>query len=925
MPLNDKMKKHYLSILILFVAVALPLFAGEPETLSKQLYSLRYELQRDYRQMSVTKVKMTNKYEEQHQKMVDIIRQCNALSLRLYSQKQEYTLDLCFALERVRDEYVDFNKDRTPYDRIVSNLDIEIDRYARLIEALRRLPPERTYIRNLPDSLAYHNDTLNLHLRLNSDNRIDLAEEAKDLDRNEALVFVLDKEGERNRDTCLYYATELLKMYAESREIVVSDSVHYQETYLRLKESYDYACNYYKLLQTRVFVEGQTPWPVILSSPKYFWSEAVEDMKNKYDLFSKIDSDTLSEVGPPPFLDTLPSHMLTMDTMQHGDTLNVSAAATGTLVDSSMKPTDKDDLFDSSWDHSYVLLYVFAVMVVGLLLCFLLAWVVLFPVFRFVKPLRNSVSKEQRRGIILLAAILLFVLFGGNSKSTDMLEKALKLANTFMWLLAAIVAALLIRLDPTQLKNSARLYMPTIFLAILVIGCRAIFMPNSMMNFIFPPVLLLFFLWQLLAFFKHGKKAQKSDRIIGRISFIVTGVALLASVAGYIFVSLLLLIWWYFQMAVIHTMTTIRYLIMLYKTKRVERRIDEYRERITFVGGSDKEELLFGATWLYDLIREVVLPVIALMSIPFCVHLALDVFDFDDLYKNMYYNPFYQYVNSDGTVSFRISFYAIMLLVCLVFVFRYVSRALHVIWHQSRYMVFMRKNHRKNIRKNEINLSLGDSLISVLVWVIYSIIVIVTFHIPTGSLGLVLGGFSAGVGLALKDVINNFIYSIQLMTGRLKTGDWIECDGVRGCVTSISYQSTQVETIDGTTVSFLNSDLFSKNFTNLTKSNSYELLKLFVSVAYGTDMQRVREILVDAMQVMRTKDSYGREVVEPKKGIYVAINEFGDNGVNVVVKQYVLVVDRIAYIDRAKEVIYNALNDNGIVIPFPQRDIHVVN
>ena len=98
-----------------------------------------------------------------------------------------------------------------------------------------------------------------------------------------------------------------------------------------------------------------------------------------------------------------------------------------------------------------------------------------------------------------------------------------------------------------------------------------------------------------------------------------------------------------------------------------------------------------------------------------------------------------------------------------------------------------------------------------------------------------------------------------------------------------------------------------------------------MGVAYGTDVQRVREILEEAMQVLRTKDAYGRDIVEPRKGIYVVFNEFGDSAVEVAVKQNVLVPERNGYIDRAKEVIYNALNENGIQIPFPQRDIHVVS
>ena len=118
--------------------------------------------------------------------------------------------------------------------------------------------------------------------------------------------------------------------------------------------------------------------------------------------------------------------------------------------------------------------------------------------------------------------------------------------------------------------------------------------------------------------------------------------------------------------------------------------------------------------------------------------------------------------------------------------------------------------------------------------------------------------------------------------------------------------------------------LFAKNFTNLTRGNSYEFLKLSVGVPYGTDVQRVRDILEEELQVLRTKDAYGREVVDPKKGIYVVFSDFGDSAVEIAVKQFVLVPERIAYIDRAKEVIYNALGKNGIQIPFPQRDIHVI-
>lgn len=915
--------KRRLLTLIAIIGFVMPMMAQSEETLGNRLQNLRFNLQHDYEQMALTKDKISDNYEIQHQKMVDIMKQCNALSLRLYSQKQEYTLDICFALEKVKLEFEDFNKDRTPYDRIVSNLDIEIERYARLIESLRRLPPEITSVTNLPDTLAFRNDTLKAHFELNGGIRIDLAAEAKTMNDSAASLFVLDEYGERNRDTCLFFATKLLKMYAESRDIVVVDSIHYQEAYLRLKESYDYAQKYYKLLQKRIFIDGQTPWPTILLKPKHYWNEVVGDVKNKYGLFvnNVVVSDSLSITELSKTIDTLAAAIPIIDSLYPNDTL-LSPPTTDLP-----KKTAENDYFTGNWEHSALLL-VILMLTVGLLLCWLIARLLLLPVFRFVKPLRKY-TRVQRRYLSLLAGILIFVILRSTTLFTfdgsDMFEKAVSLTSTFTWLLVAIIAALLIRLKPETFKDSIRFYRPTIYMAIVVIGFRAIFLPNSMLNFILPPLVIVFFVWQLIAILRHANQVEKSDRFMGWISLAVSGIALLIAVSGYIFAALLILIWWYFQLAVVHTMTTIWHLTTLYKEKRMKRRINDYRERITYVSGSDKEALLFGATWFYDLIKDVVLPVIALMSIPFCVHLALDVFDFDDLYNTVYYQPFYHYVNSNGDSTFWLSFYGIIRLLGLVFIFRYASTAIRYLWRQSRYSIFLRKNNRKSIRKNEINLTLGNSLISVLIWMIYAIIVIITLKIPTGSLGLVAGGFSAGVGLALKDIINNFVYGIQLLTGRLKIGDWIECDGIRGVVTNINYQSTQVETIYGTTVSFLNSDLFAKNFTNLTKSNSYELLVIRTSVAYGTDIQHVREVIEDAMQVMRTKDPYGREVVEPKKGIYVVLGEFGESGIEVSVKQYVLAAERIAYTDTAKEVIYNALNANGIIIPFPQCDIHVIN
>ncbi|MBR4392043.1 MAG: mechanosensitive ion channel [Bacteroidales bacterium] len=851
------MKKKHLLFLAAFLAIAVPIFAiSYGQNLNLTLRTLRNELNADYQQIDKNRDRLTEDYEKQRQKMVDLMKECNELALTLYSQKQGFTFDVSYALQKVTQKYNEFNQDRGPFDRIVTNLNVEMERYARLIESLRRLPPELDTIVGVPDSLLIHYDTTNPLFF--SQTHLQLDKEVKAMADSLSMPFALDEQGEEDREQCISYACDLLMMYAETKALVIADTIHYYETFLRLKETYDYAHDYYQVLQDRIFVEGQTPWLTILQHPQRYWRQAVSDIREKYNKEYSLQ------------------------------------------------------------------IFIVILFVIELLVSWLIASLILIPIFRHVKALKDKFTRGQRRYLSLLLGILITIIVNSILWREGMLHIAAKLTNTFLWLLIAILIALYFRLKPQQLKYGVKLYLPVFCTAVAVIWCRVIFMPNSLMNFIFPPVLIGFFIWQLLACLRNAKKVDRGDRFLGWFSLLTTGAALVVAFAGYIFAALLILVWWYFQLAAIHAVITILHLIVHYREDRMKPRIEDYRSRITFITGPGKETLMFGATWFYDLVKEVVLPVIGILSIPFCLHLALDVFDFEDLYNNIYHRNFVQLVNDSGVDTFRLSFHGILVLISLFFVFRYINRALHAIWQQCRYALFLKKNNRKTIRNNEINLSLGNSIISVLVWLTYIVIIVLTLHVPTSSLSLVAGGLSAGIGFALKDTLNNFIYGIQLMSGRLRIGDWIVCDGIRGKVTHIGYQSTEIETVDGAEMSFLNATLFAKNFSNLTRNHGYEFVKITVGVAYGTDIQRVRELLGEALQKLHDKDAFGRDIVDPKRGVSITLENMDDSAVTIAVKQQVLVAERVGYIDKAKELIYNTLNENGIAIPFPQCDVHLV-
>jgi len=878
------MKKKLLTLGIALCMCTLPLWAiVSGRSLTSTLKELCTELQTACIDCTDAQQGFKEDYERQHQKMIDVITKSNKLSILLYTQEQEMTFDLAYALKNVSRDYNDFNKDRQPYDRIVNSLNIEIDRYSRLIEALCRIPPviREVEVEITPDSLFFNNDSLEMDSTRAS---TPLEREVMRIAIKDSLSapFVLDEQGEIYRDSCIRYATELLKMYADNRAAVMADSTHYQVAYQRMNEAYEYANTRYQKFERYVFTEGQTPFLEILTNPRYHWNKTVADMHRQYSFGELIDS--IDESG---------------DTGSYMDTI-------------------------SSKGENALLIIFCGFQVVFLIGFWLLTLLILWLINRRIK-FKYAVNKKKLPLLsILIGTILYFLVVGFFWRGDEYVQLSAKHINTFLWLLIAISGSLLLRVKADQLRHGLQLYSPTFMVALMIIICRITFIPDRLMTLLFPPVLFLIVLRQLFFCIRERGKATSIDSTFGWASLAIYLIAFVFAFIGYTFVALLILIWWYFQLAALLTIVCISDLLSRYKQRWLDDRVTAMRNRITYVAGEDRESLLFGATWFYDLIKNVAIPTMVLLSLPLCIHLSLDVFDFGDQFQKIYYNPFILLFDKDGGEMLRISGSSIIYLLILFYVLRYLNLAIHAIWRYARYATFMRKHNRTTIRANEINLSLGNSIISALIWMAYTVVVIYVWQIPTGSLGLVAGGLSAGIGLALKDTINNFIYGIQLMGGRLRVGDWIECEGVRGRVVAINYQCVQIETLEGTEMSFLNASLFGKNFNNLTRNNSYEYTKIIVGVAYGSDIKKVREVLVQAMQQMRTKDQYGRDIVDPKKGIYVVVDNMSESAVDIAVKQYVLVAERIDYVDRSKEVIYEALNTAGIPIAFPQCDVHLI-
>ena len=696
------------------------------------------------------------------------------------------------------------------------------------------------------------------------------------------LLRNVEPEQEANREACIFYATELLTYHQRLRDSLEADHQNYEEAVKLFNETRDYVKLRFDQLQDYVFKDGQASWIDILSNWDKYMNLMQQDCAHQY-----------------------------------------------SLTDLKEKIHDLDGK-EGEWNRDKgertLLLYGGILMALKLLIVcglgILLAWCI-----RRLTPIKEKLTRTQATVIgMLLGCLTLIILHVVRPPKGDIFFEGMgAMFHRFIWLLTIILTSLLFRVKPQQLKTALRLYRPTIFLALAIIVCRVTFMPDTLLTFLLTPILLLACFRQLIVCLRLRKKLAKIDWILGWASFGVSCVALVVALLGFTFVSMLILIWWYTQLAIILAVECLTGLIQSYKEKRVDPRMDKYLDRIAGMTGLNKNSLRFNFTWFYDLVKGVLLPVLKLISIPLCLLMTLNVFDFDHLFQALYFEPFIHLTDNDDSVVLELSLRILILLSCLFFVFMYANKLFHFMWQGYRYTEFRRKHKRVKARSNEINLSLGNSIISVLVWLLYITIAVVLMRIPIGSLGLVAGGLSAGIGLAMKDIINNFIYGIQLMSGRLRVGDYIECDGSRGKVADISYQYTEVNMIDGNSIIFTNSTLFNKTFKNLTRNNPYEYLRLSFTVKYDTDVERARALLKEASKQLMTKDKDGRDVIEPNYGIRIVVDSFQDGGITFFFKQNVLVEERYGYSARAKELIFKTLTENNIEIPFQQVDIHMAS
>lgn len=509
---------------------------------------------------------------------------------------------------------------------------------------------------------------------------------------------------------------------------------------------------------------------------------------------------------------------------------------------------------------------------------------------RYLMPrkLRTEQFLLKRPCIMMATSTVTFAIIIGiirNAVNQNFIAMASNLLVEYAWLLGVILISLLLRVDGKQIKSAFRIYSPLTLVGFIVITFRIALVPNDLVNLIFPPILLLCTIWQWSVISRHNENIPRSDMFFTYISLVVFMASTICSWIGYTLLSVQILIWWIMQLTCILTINCLAEWLAKYAAKH------------------HIEEKPINRIWIYNLILKVGLPIMGVSSILISVYWAADVFNLTELVVRLFNARFIDVSN------FSVSISSIVMVLVLWFIFAYISNTTIAFMQ----LHFNKKDSRTAASRNVM----GKNVIQVLVWGIWLLISLAILHVSNTWLVVVSGGLSTGVGFASKDILENIYYGISLMAGRINIGDWIECDGTRGRVSSISYTSTMIEATDGSVIAFQNSQLFTKNYKNLTRNHGFELSVVNFGVGYGTNVERMRKVIIAAVEALNIP------YIDKEKPLSVLFTEFGDNSINFKFICWVDVTKQVVTESQISECIYNTLNENDIEMPFPKRDVYI--
>ena len=224
------------------------------------------------------------------------------------------------------------------------------------------------------------------------------------------------------------------------------------------------------------------------------------------------------------------------------------------------------------------------------------------------------------------------------------------------------------------------------------------------------------------------------------------------------------------------------------------------------------------------------------------------------------------------------------------------------------------------LKQSGLSVGVKESITTISVYIIWGAGILISLSVlglNTASMALGLGALGVGLGFGLQNIFNNFVSGLILLFERpIQVGDVVEVAGTWGEVKKINVRATLVQTYTHSSLIIPNSEFISAQVTNWSHRDPYIRRDLPIGVAYGSDTSLVKDLMLRAAESVTEVKNY------PRRPEVQFIN-FGDSSLDFRLRFWSTIDDFIKAESNLRFEIDRLFRENGVSIPFPQRDLHL--
>lgn len=444
----------------------------------------------------------------------------------------------------------------------------------------------------------------------------------------------------------------------------------------------------------------------------------------------------------------------------------------------------------------------------------------------------------------------------------DPMLRIIVMLDSELYLLALLIlTSSTVRLRRARIGKSLLSYLPMFLLTYILIEYRQDLVPISTVTFTAPFFFILSLMGQTVIMAYNLKKLEPTDRRMAWANIVVIALCSLSVCLGYTILGSMLFLFWSGLVTGILFFELVKAFIN--KKGLTKKGIPGLTVRL--------------------LIYPLEIPAIIFAAIYWVAH----IYNLTSWFFDLMNAPFVDMPDKVGVVSVVkvLSIYGLGVIV--------------------NYGLTLAKSIlRRNAANRQGEVAVAITIGNIFIWLCYAIVIILILDINKAGLIAAVGGASVGIGFALKNTFENFFSGLSLMTGRLRPGDILEYEGVRGKVLDIGIISTRMETEDGPIMTMPNRQLFEKNFKNMTRNHRVELRHIVFDISADNDPKTVRDIILDSF--------HGVDGVDEGRRHVVIIRNFGSGVLRIELKVWIDSEKYLAAEPAVREAVFEAFRLHGI-------------